>query len=193
MTTENLRCEARLPARVPVLLVRGRRVIPFETGDVSFRGLFLRTSEPPSVRSLVRLRVALPTREIEAHAMVVHVVDGASDLAGLTGVGLQLWGLAGPDRSAWDDFVRTLITERRAAAKRASIPPFLTAASPIGTLGAPPTPFGHVEASTHAPISVPPVSLSPASVPPPSDMSKSGIRMTAPPPSQADRRSGTNE
>jgi hypothetical protein len=102
-------------AKVPVVVVRGRATIDLETSDVSFKGLFLRTESPPPVRSLVRLRVALPKREIEAHAMAVHVGD--------SGVGLQFWGLAGPDRTAWDEFVSELVESRRASAKTATPPP----------------------------------------------------------------------
>jgi len=126
MVSENLRREARVDARIPVLVVRGRRTTALETSDVSFKGLFLRTDEPPPLRSLMRLRVALPLREIEAHAMVVHVSmsDDAMDDERNVGVGVQFWGLAGPDRIAWDEFVRDLIQAARARiAKSRAIPP----------------------------------------------------------------------
>lgn len=147
MMSENRRWEARVDAKIRVAVVRGRRTVPLETSDVSFKGCFLRTNEPPPVRSLLRLRVSLPQREIEAHAMAVHVSapkdssvdDIAPPTSGVTdnakdadakeraGVGVQFWGLAGPDRVAWDDFVRELILLERAEAKRkaliASIPP----------------------------------------------------------------------
>ncbi len=116
--TENLRREARIEARVPVTLVRGRKTVALETSDVSFKGLFVLTQDPPALRSLVRLRVALPGREIEVHAMAIHVIAPRDDHEG--GVGLQFWGLAGPDRQAWDDYVRSLIQARRAAAKAAA-------------------------------------------------------------------------
>jgi hypothetical protein len=116
---ENLRREARVDARIRVTVVRGRRMISLETADVSFKGLFLQTDDPPPLRSLMRLRVALPEREIEAHAMAVHVATATSDASeGRAGVGVQFWGLAGPDRTAWDDFVRELIQLKRAAMKR---------------------------------------------------------------------------
>jgi hypothetical protein len=134
-TTENLRREARVEARIQVLVVRGRRTIALETSDISFKGLFLRTDEPPALRSLMRLRVVLPLREIEAHAMAVHVAasDAESDGRG-PGVGVQFWGLAGPDRIAWDDFVRELIQLKRIAAKK----PHESGSGPSG----PPTPSG---------------------------------------------------
>lgn len=124
MSTENLRREARVDVRVPVVVYRGRSPVSLETSDVSFKGLFVRTTDPPPLRSLVRLKVALFDREFEAHAMAVHVV-AANDVGAERdhhepGVGLQFWGLSGPDRTAWDDFVRGLVHARRAAAKKSS-------------------------------------------------------------------------
>ena len=122
MTTENLRREARVDVRVPVVIYRGKSPVSLDTSDVSFKGLFVRTTDPPPLRSLVRLKVALFDREFEAHAMAVHVV-GPGDAASsaeqhVPGVGLQFWGLSGPNRTAWDDFVRGLVQQRRAAAKK---------------------------------------------------------------------------
>ena len=125
MTTENLRREARVDVRVPVVVYRGKSPVSLETSDVSFKGLFVRTMDPPALRSLVKLKVALFDREFEAHAMAVHVVkpsdvaDGADPRE--PGVGLQFWGLSGPDRTAWDDFVRGLVHARRASAKKAAV------------------------------------------------------------------------
>ena len=127
MSTENLRREARVDVCVPVVVYRGKNPVALETSDVSFKGLFVRTTDPPPLRSLVRLKVALVDREFEAHAMAVHVVStsSASDDAAdgehrEPGVGLQFWGLSGPDRTAWDDFVRGLVHARRAVAKKSS-------------------------------------------------------------------------
>ena len=125
MTSENLRREARVDVRVPVVVYRGKNPVSLETGDVSFKGLFVRTTDPPALRSLVRLRVALFDREFEAHAMAVHVVMPGQIAEGgephEAGVGLQFWGLAGSDRTAWDDFVRGLVQVRRAAAKKTDL------------------------------------------------------------------------
>lgn len=127
MTIENLRREARVDVRVPVVVYRGKSPVALETSDVSFKGLFVRTTDPPALRSLVRLKVALLDREFEAHAMAVHVVTAGERGEGSDahpahepGVGLQFWGLSGPDRTAWDDFVRELVAARRSAAKKAA-------------------------------------------------------------------------
>jgi hypothetical protein len=117
MVTQNHRREARVDARIQVFVVRGRNSVPVETSDISYKGLFLKMAEPPPLRSLMRLRVALPAREIEVHAMAIHVADRADgDRPG--GVGVQFWGLAGPDRTLWDAFVSGLIENKRAAVRK---------------------------------------------------------------------------
>lgn len=103
VTGENMRREARFDVRMPVEIFRGKIAHSLETSDVSFKGLFVKTNNPPPLRSLVRLRVNLPGRSFEAHAMVVHVVAESGQQ---NGMGLQFWGLSGSDRGAWDDFVR---------------------------------------------------------------------------------------
>ncbi len=114
--TENLRREGRLEARLRVYLVRGRAELALQTGDVSYRGLFLETMEPLALRSLIRLRLELSLHVVEAHAMVVHVASAAPRV----GVGVEFWGLAGPQRRAWEDFVREVTDTRRAAARAAA-------------------------------------------------------------------------
>jgi hypothetical protein len=116
--TANLRRDARIDVRVPVVVIRGKTTHEHESLDVSFRGLFLKCQDPPVLRSLVRLKVTIPTRTIEVHAMAVHVVAASEDRDG--GVGLQFWGLSGSDRQAWEDFIRNLIAIRREAAKKAA-------------------------------------------------------------------------
>src|SRR5687767_15815233 len=108
--TANLRRDARIDVRVPVVVIRGKMTLELESLDVSFRGLFLKCQDPPPLRSLVRLKATIPSRTIEVHAMAVHVVAAGEDREG--GVGLQFWGLSGSDRQAWEDFIRALIGAR---------------------------------------------------------------------------------
>jgi hypothetical protein len=157
---DNQRREGRVEAKIQVMVVRGKRTIPLETADVSFKGLFLQTDEPPPVRSLVRLRVRLPTGDIEAHAMAVHVSasEPGNTGAGRGGVGVQFWGLSGPDRVAWDGFIQDLLQAKRAAEKSAkdAIPP----SGEAPTFAADSTPSG---------IRIAPI-LDLASVPPDADV-----------------------
>lgn len=138
---ENLRREARVDVKVPVIVYRARKPVVLETSDVSFRGLFVRTTDPPPLRSLVKLKVALIGREFEAHAMAVHVVTASSSTEGdarIPGVGLQFWGLSGQDRTAWDDFVRGLVHARRGPVR----PPHTPLESAHPALTEPNTPSG---------------------------------------------------
>jgi hypothetical protein len=139
MTSENLRREVRIETRIPIIVVRGRRSIALETADVSYKGLFLCTDEPVSVRSLLRLKVSLPARDIEAHAMVVHVTPAAEGGPRGAGAGLQFWGLAGPDRIVWDEFVRERIQARRSDERRPNVQ---GPDSEPGSVGDRPTPSG---------------------------------------------------
>jgi hypothetical protein len=116
MTPDNNRRDTRVAARVTVVVLRGKNASTYVTRDVSYRGLFVCTEEPPALRSLVRLRVSLPGHTFEAHAMAVHIVEDIADQA--SGVGLQFWGLSGPDRKAWDDYVSPLVKAAQVASKK---------------------------------------------------------------------------
>jgi hypothetical protein len=128
-TTANHRRDARIDVRVPVVLIRGKASFELETLDVSFRGCFVKCDSPPALRSLVRMRLALPHRALDVHAMAVHVVAAADGREG--GVGLQFWGLSGTDRQVWEEFIRALATLRnepsgirRVAGALGDAPPF---------------------------------------------------------------------
>ena len=110
-TTANLRRDLRIEVAVPISMIRGKKTLDLMTLDVSFRGLFLKTMDPPGLRSLVRLKIRLPLRTVEVHAMAVHVIEAKNGRGG--GVGLQFWGLNGPDRSDWEAFVRECARNRR--------------------------------------------------------------------------------
>jgi hypothetical protein len=77
--------------------------------DASFRGLFIRTDEPPPERQLVKLLLELPTRDLEVHAVVVRLVV---DPVGRTGVGLRFFALNGQDRIDWESFISSVVNRR---------------------------------------------------------------------------------
>lgn len=87
------------------------------TQDVSFRGAFIRTDVPPSLRQLVRVAFELPTGQVvSGHAMVVHRVEaGPGDVPGM---GLQFWGQLDGVR-AWESFVQEVGKKKPAPAPAA--------------------------------------------------------------------------
>lgn len=81
------------------------------THNVSFRGAFLQTRAPTTLRQLVRVELTLPDHHVvRAHAMIVHVVPPTSpedEPDHPSGIGLVFWGdVAGQSR--WDAFIQEL-------------------------------------------------------------------------------------
>jgi len=72
---------------------------------------------PPPVRQLVRLRIKLPARELEAHGVVVRIVE---DAYGRAGVGLRFFALNGQDRAEWERFISSTIRAQRPGGVRAA-------------------------------------------------------------------------
>jgi len=86
--------------------VRGAGEVPLLTGDVGYRGLFLRTDNPPPLRQLLQVKLMLPPGNdaLTVHAMAAFVVPaGATGCA--PGVGLQLYAVSGEARQKWERLV----------------------------------------------------------------------------------------
>lgn len=96
------RRDVRTPITVPTRLVRRSGIETLAMIDASFRGLFARFSTTPNTRELVKLRIQLPSRELEVHAVVVRIVH---DSLGRAGVGLRFFALNGQDKTDWEGFV----------------------------------------------------------------------------------------
>jgi hypothetical protein len=107
------RRDVRARIALPTHVVRRGGVETVEMLDASYRGLFIRTDEPPPERQLVKLLIELPTRDLEVHAVVVRLVI---DALGRTGVGLRFFALNGEERSAWESFISSVISRRVKAA-----------------------------------------------------------------------------
>src|SRR4051794_13948062 len=103
MAPAERRREPRMRVTLPAVVVRRSGLESVDMIDASYRGLFLRMKHPPPVRELVRLRIALPTKELEAHAVVVRIVD---DTPGRYGVGLRFFALNGQDKTDWEHFIQ---------------------------------------------------------------------------------------
>tara|TARA_R110002073_G_scaffold225022_9_gene385478 strand:- start:15654 stop:16370 length:717 start_codon:yes stop_codon:yes gene_type:complete len=106
-TYKRPRREERFPTRVPVVLRIGKVTREFFTGDVSYRGLYVCTDEPPVLRQLIRVEAVLPPNDAAfvSHGMsVFHLGPGNSDDR-LPGVGIQFYAQSSTDRLAWEQFV----------------------------------------------------------------------------------------
>jgi hypothetical protein len=111
--SEERRREPRYPARIAARFQRQGETMEVFTGDVSFRGVFLRTDIAPGLRQLIRVSLVLPDGlVVSAHAMVVHVTKPGGN--GRAGVGLQFWG-AMEKSDEWQKFVRGLAAEKKTA------------------------------------------------------------------------------
>ncbi len=100
------RRDKRYAFQMPVVLVRGTREVALLTGDVSHRGLFLRTDDPPPLRQLLQVKLELPPDDdaLSVHAMAVFVVPVGTDGRD-PGVGLQFYAVAADVRQRWERFV----------------------------------------------------------------------------------------
>jgi Tfp pilus assembly protein PilZ len=101
------RRDRRYRYQMPAVLVRGTREATLLTGDVGYRGLFLRTDDPPPLRQLLQVKLKLPPGDdaLTVHAMAVFVVP-AGAVGRAPGVGLQLYAVTGETRQQWERFVR---------------------------------------------------------------------------------------
>src|SRR5262249_21155472 len=100
--------------RIPAILVRGKDEASLVTEDVSMRGIFLRTEEPPNLRQLVQIKLRLPptNEEVCFHGMAVHVVKKEQAKNRVAGVGIQFFTADPVQRARWEKFVRTVGEER---------------------------------------------------------------------------------
>lgn len=116
---DNKRRELRYPARIVAQVSRRGENVELLTNDVSFRGAFIRTDAPPTLRQLVKVSFRMPGGElVSAHAMVVHVVP-PGNYESIPGMGIQFWGPV-QESKAWEKFVYDLKVRERAGTASAS-------------------------------------------------------------------------
>jgi hypothetical protein len=105
------RRDQRYLASLATRLLRGKTETRLETHNVSFRGVFLHTETPATVRQLVRVELTLPDHHlVRAHAMIVHVVPpglNSTHPDHVAGIGLLFWGDV-DGQSRWDAFIQEL-------------------------------------------------------------------------------------
>ena len=108
----NRRRDTRYTIQVPVTLVLGRKTYVLRTEDVSFRGVFLRTDDPPALRQLVKIEIELPGgAPFRTAAMAVWTVPVGNAAGRDPGVGLQFYGAGKDDMAMWEKFIARLKQE----------------------------------------------------------------------------------
>ena len=101
------RREERYPVRFPVTLKTGSRSVTLYSSDVSFRGLFVCTDDPPVLRQLISIEAVLPPDDspFRSHGMSVFVLRPGQDSNRLPGVGVQFYAQSESERRKWERFV----------------------------------------------------------------------------------------
>jgi hypothetical protein len=106
MSQANARRDQRYRIAIPVTIV-SRDPVTVLTENVSFRGMFLRTDNPPPRMHLIRVRIALPNTEIALDTNVV-VVSSSLPGARAPGVGVTFFALNGDTQKEWETFISTV-------------------------------------------------------------------------------------
>jgi hypothetical protein len=105
--------ETRYKVRIEAELLQGQKcVLKSHTVNISNRGAFLVTDEPPALRQLFRVRFVLPPHNtaIILPCMAAHAVHVGTPRRP-AGIGIQLYGVGGVDGTRWQHFVRWIRTE----------------------------------------------------------------------------------
>ena len=101
------RREPRYPYRLPITLHGGGLPQETITEDISYRGMFAITDQPPALRQLIQVKATLPGGggEFHTHAMSVFVLERGNPLGRTPGCGLQLYALGGESKASWSRFI----------------------------------------------------------------------------------------
>jgi hypothetical protein len=112
--SQERRQDVRAYVSPPAQILRKGEPERIEIVNASYRGLFIRTAgAPPPTSQLIKLKIQLPPKTIEVHAVPVRIV---TDPHGRTGVGLRFFALNGETRQIWDSYIGSLLSPRRVAA-----------------------------------------------------------------------------
>jgi uncharacterized protein (TIGR02266 family) len=92
--------------QTPITLKYGGRTREVLTEDVSFRGLFARTDDPPQLRELIQIQTKLPPNDtpFASQGMTVWVIAPSEAGDRVPGAGIQFYAM-GPQRTKWEAFI----------------------------------------------------------------------------------------
>lgn len=119
--SQSERREMRYPFHLVVTLRSGSEEVQLPTSDVSYRGIFLCTDTPPSLRELIAIEATLPpdNTHFRSHGMSVFTIPEGKEGTNAPGSGIQFYAQSDNDRAVWERFilfVRENITEEQLAA-----------------------------------------------------------------------------
>lgn len=122
----------RFPIALPATLTRGKKSGPATTVDVSLGGLFLCLPDPPPLRELVKIDIAVAKDKPPLHlmGMAVFVRQPNPDKGIKGGVGVQLFGLDPDTTEKWSDFVSRVRAHNQKNPKPKPVPTTPTPAPP---------------------------------------------------------------
>lgn len=104
---QDRRSELRFPLELPVTLLSARGNEQYVTRDIGFRGVFIVADRCPPPRTLLRLRMILPTTgtELTVHAVVARVIAPNNPAGHEPGMGLELFATDRSTRTLWSGLV----------------------------------------------------------------------------------------
>lgn len=117
-----MRRSERLATNLPVVWIRGTRLVRAVGRDVNLHGLFLCTDETTEPGSLMRLHVTLPDLTIELFVTARFVGRTISG----QGIGVEIFAGDGPSHAHWVAFYRGLAHRAQAAASATAADPRLS-------------------------------------------------------------------
>ena len=110
-----MRREERFPIALSAHFNNGRKVVPGEIVDVSYKGFFLAIGDPPEKRKFVRTTIELPEDfgSIQLAGMVAHQEPGDEESGKHQGAGIQLFGNGDDVLSVWSSFIKSLLIKSK--------------------------------------------------------------------------------
>ncbi|MEW5851688.1 MAG: PilZ domain-containing protein [Myxococcota bacterium] len=126
------RRDVRYRIRLAVTLSANGTQVSSLTEDISLRGMFVRTDNPPDLRHLVRLRVTIPTEPepLDMLGVVAHVV-GVGHPQRVPGAGIQFYGLSQHAQQRWERFIHHIRRSRPESTHQSILMAPVDAADPV--------------------------------------------------------------
>ena len=104
------RRDQRYNIQLPLTLSLGRKRVEATTGDISLRGLFVRTEQALTAKQYIRLDMTLPfdgQKKLSVFGAVAFVVAPTATPGQVVGAGIEFYGNAPEVLQRWESFVNS--------------------------------------------------------------------------------------